>query len=97
MHKFPTNPEVGDMVALANRVLLVWTGTQWYLLGGEHLPLSPYERAVNYLVDGWGESQTTFEHDLETVIPPQLDPYFREIFIKRCLDANNLILGDSAS
>lgn len=94
-NKLPTNPELGDMVAFTNRVLQVWCGNQWYLLGGEKLPLVSYNKAIDYLLTGWGEPQHVFEHDLQSVVTLEADSYYREVFLKRCADANQLILSRS--
>lgn len=87
-NKLPENPELGDMIALSNRVLQVWVGNQWYLLGGEKLSLVNYNRAIDYLLTGWGETTSTLEHDLDSIITGERVSYYKDVFITRCRDAN---------
>jgi hypothetical protein len=95
-NKFPENPDLGDMVAFTNRVLQVWVGNQWYLLGGEKLSLVNYNRAIDYLLTGWGESQSVLEYDLDSLIQTEREPYYKSVFITRCLDANQKVLDYQA-
>lgn len=91
-NRFPQDPALGDMVALSNRVIMVWVGTRWYLVGGERLPLVDYQSAVNYLLDAWGESESTLRSDLDGLIAADRDSYYKDVFITRAIDANQLIL-----
>jgi hypothetical protein len=92
-NQLPSDPYLGEMVAYSNRVIMVWVGTQWYMLGGEHLSLEGYTRAVNYLIDAWGEGSSTIEHDLDSILTFERDSYFKEVLIQRSKDANDKIIS----
>lgn len=89
----PKNAELGEMVALTNKAMMVWCGDQWHLLGGEYLSLNNYNRAVSYLIDAWGQETSVLTMDLESVLIEEEKPkQFIEAFIYHCSYANDLIV-----
>lgn len=90
-NEFPKDPLIGEMIALSNRVIMVWTGLEWYLIGGDRLSRTTYQLAVNYLLEGWGQDQPSFEYDLEEMVKNEPEQYYANVFVKRCLNANEVI------
>jgi hypothetical protein len=88
----PKTAEIGEMIALSNRAIMVWCGDQWHLLGGEYLSLNNYNRAISYLLDAWGQETSILTQDLSSILDESEKPkQYIDAFIYHCEYANNLI------